>query len=92
MSISNGSNDWNEHGEDNRLISPKNLQEIIILKETHSPISNLQMRSRDTPDKPLKQLWDIRLKLLHVTDLKDLRQLRQEHGLFCAVSERPVSE
>jgi len=49
------------------------------------------MRTRDTSNKSLKQLWDIGFELLHITDFKHLRQLTQEHRLLGTISEWPVS-
>jgi len=58
MVFSQVDNDRNEHGERLLFVSLQNIEEVVILKEAHSSVSNLQMNTTDTLDNSLEKLWD----------------------------------
>ena len=88
--LSQVDNDGHEHGESLLLVSLKDVQEVVILKEAHGSVSDLEVDSSDALHDPLEQLWDLVLDLVRLADLEDLLQLGEEQGLLDAVREGPV--
>ena len=41
-------NNWNKHWESLIFVSLKNVQKVIVFKETHCSISNLEMDTANT--------------------------------------------
>lgn len=60
-----------EHWECFILIGFQNVKEVVILKEAHSSISNLQMNSSNTSDNSLKEFWDQMFNFIDFTNFKD---------------------
>ena len=83
-------NNWNQQWESIRLVSFKNVQEVIIFEETHGAISDLKVETRDAFDKSLEDLRNVWLELLHLASFQDFNQFRNEHDLFRRVSKGPV--
>lgn len=79
-----------EHGERLRLVGLQDVQEVVVLEETHRAVGHLQVDAPDALHDAPEQLGDQRLHLLHFADLEHLLQLGQEQRLLDAVGERPV--
>ena len=47
-------NDWNQHGEGLVFIGLEDVEEVIILEETHGSISYLQMDATNASDDSLE--------------------------------------
>lgn len=47
-----------QHGEGLVLVGLEDVEEVIILKEAHGSIGNLQVDASDTSDDSLEELWD----------------------------------
>lgn len=47
-------NNWNQHWERLLLVGLQDVQEVVIFKETHCSISNLQMDSSNASDNSLE--------------------------------------
>jgi energy-converting hydrogenase A subunit M len=88
--ISEVTNDWHKHWEGLLLIGLEDVQEVIILKEAHCSISNLEMDSTNASNNSLEQFVDKMFDLVNFTDLKNLLQFGEEESLLDAVSEWPV--
>ena len=58
----------NQQGESLLLISLKDSQEVVILKEAHGSVSNLKMSSADASNYPSEELGDERLDLVNFTN------------------------
>ena len=68
----------------------KNVEKVIIFKEAHCSVSNLQMDTPNALHDSLKKSRDQRFNLLNFANFKYLLKLRQKQCFFHAVSERPV--
>jgi hypothetical protein len=90
MSLCHVNNDWNQKWESIAFISFKNIQEIVVLEEAHSSVSHLKVKSWNALNKSLENFWNIRLKFLHLTGLKNFDQLTDEHDFFWWVSKWPI--
>ena len=88
--ISKVNNDRNKHWKGLIFIGFENIEEVVIFKEAHGPISHLQMNTSNTSYNSLEQLRDQVLYLINLTDFQYLLQFCQEKGLFNTVSEGPV--
>ena len=82
----------NEHWERLFLVCLQDVEEIVILEETHSSISNLQMDTANTLDDSFEKLWDQVFNFINLTNFEDFLQLRQEKCFFDAVSKWPKLE
>ena len=58
MLVSQFCDNWDKHGEGLVLIGLEDVQEVVILKETHGAISYLQVNAADTLDNTLEQAGD----------------------------------
>ena len=81
-----------EHWESDLLVSFEDVEEVVILKEAHSAVGNLQMDSTDALDNSFEQFGDERLDFLNLAHFKHFLQLGQEESLFNAIGEWPVLE
>ena len=90
MVLSEVDDDRNQHWESFVLISLKDIQEVVVLKEAHGSISNLKMDTTDALDNPLEESWDQMFDLINLTDLKDFLKFGQEKSLLDAVGKWPV--
>ena len=84
--------DWHQHREGLLLISLKNIEEIVILKETHGSIGNLQVNATNTFYNPLKKTRNQWFDLVYLTNLEYLLQFSQEQGFLNTISEWPVPQ
>jgi len=82
-------NNWHQHRECFILIRLQDVEEVVILKEAHRAVGNLQMVSTNRFDNALEKAWDQMLNLFHLAHLKHFLQLRQEQRLLNTVCEGP---
>ena len=71
MVISKVYNDRNKHGEGLIFVCLEDVQEIVILEEAHSSISDLQMDTTDTSYNSLKELWNQMFDFINFADFKN---------------------
>lgn len=90
--VSQIDNDGYKHGEGLLLVCLQDVQEVVILKETHSSVSNLQMNAANAPYYSLEQLWNQMLNFVNFTNLQNFLELSQEKGFLNTISEWPVLE
>ena len=79
-----------EHGEGLVLVGLQDVQEIVILEETHRTVSHLQMDTTDALHDTLEETRDQMLDPVDFAHFEDLLQLSQEQGFLDAVGEWPV--
>lgn len=72
MVLSKVNNYGNQHWECFFFVGLKNVEEVVILKETHGSISNLKMDTTDALDDSLEKLGDQSIDLIDFTNLKNL--------------------
>ena len=72
MVFSQVDDDWNKHGERLLFVGLQNIEEVVILKEAHSSVSNLQMNTTDTLDNSLEKFWDQVLNFINFANFEDL--------------------
>jgi hypothetical protein len=72
------------------LIGLQDIQEIIVFKEAHCSVGDLQVNATDALYDTLEKAVDQGLNLLNFANFKDFLQLGKEKSFFNAVSERPV--
>ena len=84
--------DGHEDWEGLVLVGLENIEEVVILEETHGSVSHLQMITANTLDntleEPLNQWFDV----LDFADLNDLLKLGEEKRLLDTVSKGPKLE
>ena len=90
MGLSHVDDDRNQKRESVALVSLEDVEEIIIFEETHRSVSHLQVKSRNAFDQSFEHLWNVWLKFLNLTSLKNLNKFTDEHDLLGRVSKRPV--
>ena len=81
--------DRHEHGERLLLVSLEDVQEVVVLKEAHSSVSNLQMNTANALDDTLEKAGDQSFDLINFANLEDFLKLRQKECLLDAVGKRP---
>ena len=72
MVLSKVHNYRNQHWECFFFVGLKNVEEVVILKETHGSISDLKMDTTNALDDSLEKLSDQSIDLVNFTDLKNL--------------------
>ena len=82
--------DWHKHWEGSVFVCLQNVEEIIIFKETHGTISNLQVNTSNAFNNSLEKFWDQSVNFVYFTHFKYFLQFSQEKSLFYTVSKRPV--
>ena len=84
--------DGHEDWEGLVLVGLENIEEVVILEETHGSVSHLQMITTNTLDntleEPLNQWFDV----LDFADLNNLLKLGEEKRLLDTVSKGPKLE
>ena len=85
-------NDWHKHGECLVLVCLQNVKEVVVFKEAHRSVSNLQMISTNRFDDALEETRNQVLDFFDFAHLENLLQLRQEECFLDAVGEGPVFE
>lgn len=90
MSLSQMANDWDQKRESVRFVCFKDVQEVIVLEETHGSVSDLKVQSWNAFHKSFEDLWNVWLEFLHFTGFQNFDQFRNEHDLFWRVGKRPV--
>jgi hypothetical protein len=63
--------DRNEHWESLLFVGLQDVQEVVVFKETHSTVCNLQMDATNALDYPLEKAGDQRLNLFDFANFKD---------------------
>jgi len=81
-----------KHGEGLVLVSFEDVEEVVIFKETHSPVSYLQVDSSNASHNPLEELGNEMFNFVDFTHFKHFLQFCQKESFLDAVSERPVFE
>tara|TARA_B110001450_G_scaffold252319_1_gene273898 strand:- start:259 stop:561 length:303 start_codon:yes stop_codon:yes gene_type:complete len=90
MVLSEVDDDRNQHWESFVLISLKDIQEVVVLKEAHCSVGNLEMDSTDAFDDSLEKLRDQGIDFVYFTNFQHFLQLGQKECFFDAIGERPV--
>ncbi len=72
MLLSKMADHRHQHWEDLVLVRSQDRQEIIILKEAHSSISNLEMRASYASNQSFEESGDQGFQLEDVTDFQNL--------------------
>ena len=85
-------NNRNKHGESLLLVALQDVEEIVVLEEAHSSVSNLQVDTSDASHDSLEKAGNQVLDLVNFTDFKNFLKFSEEKGLLDAVVIRPVSE
>jgi len=62
---------WYKHGESLLFVCLQNIQEVVVFKEAHSSICDLEMDAANAPDNSFEQSRDQVLNLLNFADFKD---------------------
>jgi hypothetical protein len=83
---------WYKHGKGLIFICLQNVEEIIVLKEAHCSISDLQVDTSDTSYDSLEEPWNQVFNFINFTYLKDFLKLSQEKSLLNAICEGPIFE
>lgn len=84
--------DWHQHWECLFLISLQDIEEVVVLKEAHGSISNLQVDTSNAFYNSLEKFWNQVLDFIHFADFKNLLQLGKEKSFFDTVGEWPEFE
>ena len=74
------------------LVRLQNIEEVVILKETHGAVSHLQVISTNAFDDTLEKALNQWLDVLDFADLNNLLKLSQEQRLLNTVSKGPKLE
>ena len=82
-------NNWHKHWEGLFLISFQYVEEIIIFKEAHCSIDNLEMDTTNTLHNSLEESWDKMLNFINLADLKNFLEFSQEEGFLNTIGKRP---
>ena len=85
-------NNRDQHWESLVLISLQNVQEVIVLKETHSSVSNLQVDTSNASHNSLEKFRNQMFNFVDFTNFQNFLKFSQEKSLFDAVSKWPVFE
>lgn len=70
MVLSQINNNWDKHRESEFFVGFENVEEIIILKETHGSVRNLQVSSSNASDNSLEKFSDEMFNLIDFTDFQ----------------------
>lgn len=81
-----------QHMESLILVGLQNVQEVVILKETHRSVGHLQVDTSNTGHDSLEESGDQSHNFVNLANLQDFLQFGQEQGLLDAVGEWPVLE
>ena len=84
--------DGHKHWERLLLVGLQDVEEVIVFKEAHGSVSDLQVDTANTLDDSLKQLRDQVLNLVDFANFEYLLKFRQEKRLLDAVGEGPELE
>jgi hypothetical protein len=90
--ISKVDNDRDEHWEGLILVGLQDVEEVVILKEAHGSVSNLQVDAANASDNSLEEFGYQVLNLVNFAYFKHFLQLGQEKSLFNTVCKWPVLE
>ena len=72
MVLSEVDDNRNKHWECFVLVSLEDVQKVVIFKEAHRSVSNLEMDSTNTFDDSLEKLEDARFNLVYFANLQHL--------------------
>ena len=90
MVLSEVNDDWNKHWESFLLVGLEDVQEVVVLKEAHSSVGNLQVNTTNALDDSLEELVDQVFNLVDFANFEDFLQFSQEEGFLDAVGKWPV--
>lgn len=85
-------NNRNEHWESLILVSLQDIQEVIVLKETHGSICDLQVDTSNASHYSLEEFRNQMLNFVDFTDFQNFLKFSQEKSLFYAVGKWPILE
>jgi hypothetical protein len=91
MFVSEFCDNRHQHWESLLLVGLENVKEVIILEETHSSVSYLEMDSSNATDDTLEKAGYQMFNFVNFAYFKHFLQLSKEKGLLDTVGERPVS-
>jgi hypothetical protein len=83
---------WHKHWERFLLIGLQDVEEVIVLKEAHGSISNLQVDTTNAFYNSLEELWDQMFNFVDLANFKHLLQFCQEQRFFDAIGKGPELE
>jgi hypothetical protein len=92
MIVSKIDDDRNQHGEGLIFIGLENVEEVVVLKETHGSVSYLQVNTANASYDSLEQFRNEVFDFIDFANFQDFLEFCQEKGLLDAVSEGPVLE
>lgn len=84
----NGDKQWESVG----LVSFQNIEEVVVLKEAHGPVCNLQVKSRDALDQSFKDPRDVWFKLPDFACFEYFNEFGDEHDFLGGISKWPIFE
>lgn len=90
--VSKVDNNRDKHRESLILVGFEDVEEVIVFKEAHCSISNLQVNTTNTSNNSLEKLLNQMFDLVDFAHLKNFLKLSQEESFLNAVSEGPVSQ
>jgi hypothetical protein len=74
MSLGQVTNDGNKKWESVRFVSFEDVEEVVVLKETHGSVSDLQMKTRNAFHQPLENFWNVGFKFRNLACFEDFDQ------------------
>ena len=81
-----------QHWERLVFVGFQDIQEVVVLKEAHGSVSDLQVDTANALDDSLEELVDQMIDFVNFTDLEHFLEFGKEKSLLDAVSEGPVLE
>ena len=84
--------DWHKHWESFFLVSLQDIQEVIVLKEAHSSVRNLEMNATNALDDSLEEPRNEMVNLIDLTNLEHFLELSQKERFLDAVGKWPKFE
>jgi hypothetical protein len=90
--VSQVNDDWNKHWESLLLVVLEDVQEVVILEEAHSSVSDLQVEASDADSDSLEKSWDQVVDLVDFAHFQYFLQFSEEQGFLDSVGEWPVFE
>lgn len=84
--------DRDEHGEGFVLVGFEDVKEVVVFKEAHCSVGNLQVDATNAADNAFEKFGDQVFHFVDFADFEDFLQFSEEEGLLDAVGEGPVLE
>ena len=90
MVVSQINDNWDKHRESLVLVGLQNVEEIVIFKEAHCSVSNLQMDTTNTSYNSFEKSSDQTFNFVYFTNFKNFLEFSQEQCFLDTVGEWPV--